>query len=391
MPQLFEFATAQRILFGEGQLAHAGGIAAGYGRRILVVTGSSTSRAEPLLKQFRERGLEFEVFPVRGEPDTAAIIEGTVLARRLAPQLVCGFGGGGALDAAKAIAAMAVNPGDLFDYLEVIGKARPITCRPLPCIAIPTTAGTGSEVTRNAVIKSAEHGVKVSMRHPDMLAAVAIVDPLLTLSMPKEITAASGLDALTQVIEPYVSRRANALTDALCREGIQRVARALRRAYFDGNDVEARSEMCLASLFGGMALASAGLGAVHGFAGPAGGMFPAAHGAFCARLLGEVMEVNYRALQARDPGNPALGRYDEIGRLLTGKPDATVADGIAWVRAISQELRIPSLQACGITEEDIPALVQKSIVASSMQHNPVTLNETELAGILTRCLGPCSG
>lgn len=382
----FEFSTAQRILFGEGQLRQAGEIASRFGNRVLVVTGSTPSRAEPLLELLREQHLSFEIFPVNGEPDTTTIIEGTVVARRFAPHLVMGFGGGGALDAAKAIAAMAVNPGDLFDYLEVIGKSHPIACRPLPCVAVPTTAGTGSEVTRNAVIKSVEHGVKVSIRHPDMLPCVAIVDPQLTRSLPPCITASSGLDALTQVIEPYVSRRANPMTDAFCRDAIQRASPALRRAFHDGDDLEARSDMCLVSIFGGMALANAGLGAVHGFAGPAGGMFPAAHGSLCARLLPEVMEINLHALQTRDPNHPALARYDEIGRLLTGKRDADAAEAIAWIRQLCHELQIPSLQTCGITSKDIPALVQKAAVASSMQHNPVTLTEAELTAVLTRCV-----
>jgi alcohol dehydrogenase class IV len=316
----FEFATANRILFGSGVVRDVAPLAAALGRQPLVVTGRNASRAEPLLIQLRDHGLDPTVLGVAGEPTVDDVLAGVAPASASACDLVIGFGGGSVLDAAKAIAALLANGGDPLDYLEVVGHGRPLTKPSLPCIAIPTTAGTGAEVTRNAVLGSPEHRVKASLRSPLMLPTVAVVDPELTHTTPPDVTAATGLDALTQCIEPFVSPRANPLTDALCREGMQRAARSLHRAYLDGQDAAAREDMALASLFGGLALANAGLGAVHGFAGPIGGMFPAPHGALCARLLPPVMRANLQAMQQRTPDSPALARYTEVARLLTGDP-----------------------------------------------------------------------
>ncbi len=242
--------------------------------------------------------------------------------------LVVGMGGGSVIDAAKAIAALLTNPGDPLDYLEVIGRGLPLANACAPMMAIPTTAGTGAEVTRNAVLASPAHRVKVSLRSASMLPDVAIVDPELTLSMPPAVTAATGLDALTQCLEPFVSHLATPLTDGFCREGLARAARSLRRAYHHGSDVAARRDMALASLCGGLALANAKLGAVHGFAGPIGGMFDAPHGAVCARLLPLVMTANVRALEERSPNSPALVRYAEVAKIVTGDADASIADGV---------------------------------------------------------------
>ena len=220
------------------------------------------------------------------------------------------FGGGSALDAAKAIAALTANGGDPLDYLEVVGRGQPLARPSLPFIAVPTTAGTGSEVTKNAVLASPEHGVKASLRSPLMLPRVAIVDPALLAGVPAPVLAASGLDALSQLIEPFLSIRANPVTDGLAREAIPRSAAALRRAYAAGAPAASRRErLALASLFGGLALANAGLGAVHGFAAPVGGLFEAPHGAVCAALLPAVIRVNARALAARVPDSAALPRY----------------------------------------------------------------------------------
>jgi alcohol dehydrogenase class IV len=253
-------------------------------------------------------------------------------------------------------------------------------------MAIPTTAGTGSEVTRNAVLASPEHGVKVSLRSPTMLPRVALVDPELTTGMPPEITASTGLDALTQLIEPYVSSRANPMTDGLCREGMARVARSLRRACEHGDDIAAREDMAVASLFGGLALANAGLGAAHGFAAPIGGSFDAPHGAVCAALLPNVMQVNLRALQERQPDHPALRRYREIARIVSGDEKAEPDDGIRWVEALCAKLQVPHLASYGIKPGDLLLLVQKASVASSMKGNPIALLPAEMLEILERAL-----
>jgi alcohol dehydrogenase class IV len=248
---------------------------------------------------------------------------------------------------------------------------------------VPTTAGTGSEVTRNAVLASPEHGVKASLRSPMMLPRVALVDPELTYALPSALTASTGLDALTQLIEPYVSARANPLADALCVEGIGRVAGALGRVYRDGADHEARREMALASLFGGLALANAGLGVVHGLAAPLGGEWNAPHGALCAALLPHCMAANVVALRARAPLHPSLERYAAIACLLTGRKDATAEDGVEWVRALCADLNVPALRIWGIAPANLPGVVEKAARASSMQANPLTLTGDELLAVLS--------
>jgi alcohol dehydrogenase class IV len=369
----FEFATATRIVFGEGVLGEVPTAAGAMGARALLVTGRSpASAALPAAA----------TFAVEGEPTVDAVRRGVEAACEAGADLVIALGGGSAIDAGKAIAALVANGGDVLDYLEVIGKAQPLARPSLPFIAIPTTAGTGSEVTRNAVLASPEHGVKASLRGPFLLPRLAVVDPELTYALPPAITASTGLDALTQLIEPYVSVRANPMTDALCLQGMRRVAGALRRAWRDGNDREARRDMALASLFGGLALANAGLGAVHGFAAPVGGMFPAPHGAVCAALLPHAMEVNIRALGARASAGDALARYVEVARTLTGDAEARAEDGAAWVGRLSRELEIPGLAAYGVDRKDVPALVEKAALASSMKGNPIALTPEEMAEVV---------
>jgi len=382
----FEFATAHRVIFGPGTFKQAGAIAQQLGRRALVVTGKSASRAERLVQQLATAGVAAEVFPITGEPTTESVRAGVGRARAADCDYVIGFGGGSATDGAKAIAGLLTNGGELSDYLEVIGRGQPLTNAAAPLLAIPTTAGTGAEVTRNAVLASPEHRVKASLRSSHLLPRVALVDPELTLDLPPVLTASTGMDALTQLIEPYVCVRANPMTDALCVEGIRRAAHSLRRAFEHGEDTAAREDMALASLFGGLALANAGLGAVHGFAAPIGGMFPAPHGAVCAALLPGVMAANIRALRERTPDSPALRRYDEVARLLTGRPQATAEDGAAWTAELCRALRIPPLRAWGVAESEVAAVVEKARQASSMKANPIPLTEAELCQVLSEAL-----
>ena len=374
----FEFATATRIVFGEGTAATLPELARSFGARPLVVSGASTERAAWLVS-----ALEAETFSVPGEPTVELVRGGARHVQDAGCDVVIAMGGGSTIDAGKAIAAIATNGGEPLEFLEVVGKGRAITVQPLPFIAAPTTAGTGSEVTRNAVLGSTEHGVKASLRSPMMLPRVALVDPELTYGLPPAVTANSGLDALTQLIEPYVSTRANPLIDAICVEGMERVAKALRRAYHDGSDTEARRDVALASLFGGLALANAGLGVVHGLAAPLGGRWKAPHGALCAALLPHGMAANVAALRARAPQHPALERYAVIARLLTGGNKASAEEGIDWVRALCAELNIPRLRTWGIAEADLPAVVEKAARASSMQANSLPLTGEELLAVLT--------
>ncbi|MBI5537554.1 MAG: iron-containing alcohol dehydrogenase [Deltaproteobacteria bacterium] len=382
----FEFATATRIVFGCGVMAEIGPIAAELGGSALVVTGRSPQRAAPLLSELARHQVAAEVLAVEGEPTTEQAGEGAIRARAGKHDLVISIGGGGALDAGKAIAALATNPGEPLDYLEVVGKGLALQATPLPWVAIPTTAGTGSEVTRNAVLTSLEHGVKASMRSPRMLARVALVDPALTCSMPPEVTASTGLDALTQLVEPYVCLRANPMTDAICREGIGRVARSLRRAWQQGSDLEARTDMAMASVLGGIALANAGLGAAHGLAAVLGGMLRASHGVICARLLGPVVRANLAALEQRAADRGAIGRYDEVACMLTGSPEAKAEDGAAWIDAMCESLEIPRLSALGMRAERVAEVARRAAASSSMKPNPVQLSVSELSEILDRAM-----
>jgi alcohol dehydrogenase class IV len=382
----FEFATATRIIFGQGTLRDTGSIAGEMGRRAFVITGRSVERAKPLIGQLKDTGITVTQFSIPGEPTTQLALAAVEEARRQFCDMVIGMGGGSVLDTGKVVAALLTNSGQLMDYLEVIGKGQPLKQKSAPFIAIPTTAGTGTEVTSNAVLDSPEHRVKVSMRSPYMLPDLALIDPESTYSMPCRTTAVTGLDAFTQLLEAFVSVQANPMTDGICREGLQRAARSLKRVYLDGKDVAARRNMCLASLFGGLALANAKLGAVHGFAGPLGGMYHAAHGALCAGLLPFVMATNIQALQSRAPDSPALGRYDEVARQVTGLPAARAMDGIAWVRDLYQQLEVKPLAAHGIEVKDFTDIVAKAGKASSMRGNPIELTEEELLEILHRAL-----
>jgi alcohol dehydrogenase class IV len=378
----FEFATATQIVFGAGTRAEVGKLVRPWGQRALIVTGQSTDRAEPLRETLRAAGVTAECFPVAGEPAVADIQRGVARAREFGAEMLLGFGGGGAIDAAKAIAGLLTNPGDPLDYLEVVGAGKPLTCPALPWMAIPTTAGTGAEVTRNAVLSVPERNVKVSLRSPHLLARIALVDPELTLDLPPSLTASTGFDALTQLWEAYVCGRTNPMTDALCAAGLPRAARALPRAFRDGHDLAARTDMALASLWSGIALANAGLGAVHGFAGAIGGRFSAPHGAVCAALLAPVMAANLGALRARAPQHPSLVRYDEVARWLTGRAEATADEGVVWVAAQHAAMALPKLAALGVAASDFAEVVAQAQQASSMKANPVVLTADELAAVL---------
>ena len=382
----FEFATASRIIFGPGTLEEVPALAAGFGRRALVVGGSTPARTAWLVERLTELGIACASLRVSGEPTVALAKEGAALARRAKSALVIALGGGSVLDSGKAIAALTINPGEPEDYLEVVGRGLPLSRASLPCIAIPSTAGTGAEVTRNAVLGVPESRVKVSLRSPGMLPAVALVDPRLTLSLPRPLTLTTGLDALTQLIEAFSSNKANPLTDSLCREGISRAGRSLRKACTDGGDIEAREDLSLASLCSGLALANARLGAVHGLAGPLGGMLGAPHGAICARLLPFVLEANLKAIGHGGVSSGLTARYAEIARLLTGKSAARAVDCIHWVKELCAEFAVPALAELGLREEEIPPAVAQARKSSSMQGNPVALEETELRGILEKAL-----
>jgi alcohol dehydrogenase class IV len=320
---------------------------------------------------------------ITSEPTLTVIEETARLVRGNKINFVAGIGGGSALDAAKAIAGLVPNHHPLTEFLEVIGSGRKLEYPAKPWLAVPTTAGTGAEATKNAVISVPGQHVKVSLRHPTLFARAAVIDPELTLTLPPALTATPGMDALTPLIEAYVSARANPFTDALCAEGLRRVARSLTVTFRDSGNLAARADMSLAAWWSGVALAQAGLGAVHGLAAPIGGQFPnAPHGGLCAALLAPVMRVNSSALESRCPSHPALARYRDIAAWLTGKANATVSDGVDWVRALVAELQIPRLSAHGIPADAHAGLIAQAQQASSMQSNPLPLTVEELAQIL---------
>ena len=323
---------------------------------------------------------------MKGEPSVEQVQTGLNLAKDEHCELVIGFGGGSALDTGKAVSVLMTNPGNPLNYLEVVGRGQLLTARAVPMIAIPTTAGTGSEVTRNAVLSVPAQGVKVSLRGALLLPRLALVDPELTYSLPRNVTASTGMDALAQVIEPYVSKRANPLADLYCLEGVRRGAGSLRRAFQEGNDRSAREDMAMTSLLGGLALANSGLGAVHGFASPIGAMFDAPHGAVCAALLGPVVRVNLRALQQREPAHAALERYCTLAKIMTGRKDAAPEELADWLDVLRHDLTLTGLSQYGVTDQDIPALVEKGAAASSMKANPIPLTSDELTEILRQAL-----
>lgn len=381
----FTFSTAARIIFGPGTAKELGRRAGEFGRKALVVTGADAGRASHLLDLLASEGIEAETFRVATEPTIDLVREGLARARRSGAEVVIACGGGSAIDAAKAIAILATNPGDPLDYLEIIGGGGVLVNPGLPLIAVPTTAGTGAEVTRNSVLSSPIERIKISLRSDLLLPRLALVDPQLSSSMPPAITASSGLDALTQLIEAFTSDRRNPLTDGMCREGLHRVGTSLIAAYRHG-DARSRQDMALASLLSGLALANAGLGAAHGFAGPIGGRYAAPHGAVCACLLPHTMRVNLRALVARGAGSGLIQRFSEIAALLTGRETASAQDGIEWINRACEELMIPGLRSYGLQAEDMPELIAAAERSSSMQGNPIQLTRKEMKEILESAL-----
>ncbi len=379
----FEFATAGRILAGPGRVAELPGVLAGLGSRVLVCTGADPARHAGLLASM---ALPTAVFPVTAEPTVAMARAAVAAAREHGADVVAAIGGGSVIDTGKAVAMLLGNGGDPLDYLEVVGAGQKISRPAVPFVAVPTTAGTGAEVTANAVLAVPERRLKASLRSPLMIPRVALVDPELTVSCPPPVTAASGLDALTQCLEPFVSVRATPLTDGLAREGLRRAGSGLRAAYADGSDLTARADMSICALLGGMALANAKLGAVHGLAGVIGGTADVPHGLACAALLVPVIEANVRALQAQETGQPVIERYAETAGLLTGKPGASVADGLAWIRETLALLAVPGLAAFGFGAGQIDDVAAKALTSSSMQGNPVPLSRDDLKAVLLQAL-----
>jgi len=377
----WEIQIPQRVVFGAGKAMEAVPRILALGNRIAMVTGSDPRRSRWLSRALEDLGGQILTLTCLGEPTLDVLRERLDEIRRWGAQVVVGIGGGSALDLSKALAALALGGDDPMEHLEVVGGGQPISHPGLPCVTIPTTSGTGAEATRNAVIGAS--GVKASLRGPQLMPRLAVVDPTLALGVPAHTTACTGLDALVQLVEPLVSRHSTTFSDALCREGIPRSVRSLPRAIRDGSDLAARTDLAEASLFSGMALANAKLGAVHGLAAPLGGRLGAPHGELCARLMVPVWKANVKALSDREGG---LDRYREVARLLCGSPEAGLDDGLEVLRTLSALAGNRGLSHWGLTGADIPAMREAGLRASSMKGNPVDLLPGEIDAILEEAL-----
>ncbi len=390
----FEFFSPVRIIFGGGSRTRLGSLTSDLGRRALVIVNGGQpgdgGRVDELIANLAAAGVAATCCRQRGEPLVADIERWVGVGRAHRCDVVIGLGGGSAIDAAKATAGLLTNPGSLLDYLEVIGRGQRLEHPAAPWIAVPTTAGTGAEATRNAVIGCPDRRFKASLRSELLLAKVTVIDPELGVSAPPDVTAASGLDALCQLIESYVSNRAQPLTDALALHGIDQAAPALPRAWSDGADLDARQAMALAALLSGITLANAGLGAVHGLAAPLGANYPIPHGMICAALLPHVTAANIAALSAQSPDHPHLARYAELGRRLTNAPGlaprAALDAAPRFLFELAAQLQIPPLSRFGLASADVPAIIALARRSSSMKYNPVTLSDDALAQALDSAL-----
>lgn len=386
--QSFTFTSVTRIVFGRGTFAQLGGIVREFGARALVVSNADLSgkrgvdaRVEAALSK---KSVAAKILAQAGEPTVTDIDNGLAAAKSFGCAVVVGFGGGAAIDAAKAIAVLLTHGGSALDYMEVVGRGLKFSKPGLPFIAVPTTSGTGAEVTRNAVVGAPEKQFKASLRGEQLLARVALVDPELQLGVSPEVTARTGMDALTQNIEAYTSNNANPMSDALALQGIERAGRGLLCAYKNGADIDAREDMALAALLSGIALANAGLGAVHAFAAPMGAKYPVPHGTVCAALLPPVIRANIAALRAADANHPALARYAHIAAFLNLGPDADALS--AYVEQLRRELQIPGLATFGLKPADFAELIPLARKANNMKFNPAALSDTQLEDILSASL-----
>ena len=389
----FDYYGVPRIVFGRGQFARAGELAAGLGGPAFFISspgGAGGGALERLREMLAAAGVRSAGLPHRGEPTISAVDRLTEAARREGANLLIAIGGGSVIDSAKAVSGLLTNGGSAQDYMETVGAGRKVAKPGIPWIAIPTTAGTGAEVTRNAVVASPQKHFKASIRSEHLLARVALVDPDLSAGAPPEVTAATGMDALSQLIESYTSTGAEPMTDALARAGIPLAARCLPRAYRDGGDLEAREGMALAALWSGICLTNTSLGAVHGIAAPLGACIPAPHGAICAALLSPVIAANVRALRAQSSGHPALARYADIGRAMAEDPALPDAQAIAAcierTGRLAREVGVTSLGRFGLTREIIPGVATLACRSNSIRANPVKLSEEALAAAMVAAL-----
>lgn len=386
----FEFLSIPRIFFGSKQFQNIGSLIKEFGSRLLVVASGNALKKSPETKETlnllaSEHNFTFDTYIIKREPTIETIDFGVQKAKEFKADVIMGLGGGSALDASKAIAGLFTNGGSARDYMEVIGKGAVITHHSLPIIAVPTTAGTGSESTKNAVILAEEEKFKASIRSQLLIPKIAIVDPRLMLTVPPSVTATCGMDALTQLIEAYTSNKSQPLTDTWALLGVKKASKSLLTCYRNGLSLEAREDMALASLLSGICLTNAGLGAVHGFASPMGGM-KIPHGVICAALLAPTIEANIKQLKTVDSENITLTKYAKLGEIISGKSIPSIDDAqkalVKYLKNLTQELNIPTLSEFELTDSDVQSIVEKAKKSSSMRYNPIKLTEDVLIEIL---------
>nr|WP_086940566.1 iron-containing alcohol dehydrogenase [Thaumasiovibrio occultus] len=377
---MFQFMTANQVIFGEGALNQSLSLLSKYGYSVLLVTGRNAERAEPVINYLMQQNMRYQQVSVWGEPVITMVEEMAAMGRKFAPDMVVAIGGGSVIDVGKALSALIPNQGSVYDYLEVIGRNLPFQRAPLPCIAIPTNAGTGSEVTRNAVLKSAQENIKVNIRNHVLLPDLAIIDPTLTYGMEAALSARSGMDAYTHLMEAYVCNAPNPLSDMVCEEGLRKLSEALFLAC-EQDDFRARADMSFASMLGGMARSNASLGAAHGLAASLGGRLEAPHGAITARLAPFVMAENIDV--AKHSGrNDVLQRYRRLAVLLTGDEHAKAEDAIRWTQQALTRLKIPPLQMYGLCASLFEDIADDALRSTAIKGNPLPLTKDRLVHIL---------
>ncbi|WP_413284373.1 iron-containing alcohol dehydrogenase [Vibrio sp. MA40-2] len=377
---MFQFMTSAKIVFGEGALNASLSIFNQYGYSVLLVTGKSKQRAESVINYFNSQNMRYQHVSISGEPNITMVEEISMVGRKFRPDMVVAIGGGSAIDMGKALSAVIPNQGSVYDYVEVVGRNVPLKTKPLPFIAIPTTASTGSEVSNKAVLRSGQDKVKVSLRSPDILPDVAIIDPVLTYDTDKTILSRGALETFTHLMESYVCGSPNPLTDMVCEEGLRRLALAIVPGC-KNNDYKSLSDLSFAACLGGMAISNAKLGAAHGLASSLGGKIEAPHSIIAARLAPFVMKENIKAAEAQGR-NDILLRYREIAKILTQNNQADYLDSVVWVEGMLEHLQLPNLNDFGICKTSFSQVAQDALQSVSIKGNPIPLNQDRLVFIL---------
>lgn len=387
---MFNFMTSGRVVFGEGALANSLSLIRQHGYSVLLVTGKGIQRSSIVLDYLNKQKLRYQHISVGNEPNITMVEEAAVLGRKFNPEVVVAFGGGSVIDMGKALAAIIPNQGNVYDYVETVGRNVPLKTRPIPVIAIPTTASTGSEVTKNAVLRSGQDKIKVSLRDPGMLPVAAIIDPTLTYGTSTAISARGALDTFTHLMEAYVCNDPNPFSDMLCEEGFRRLSRSVVNACLY-DEHAAREDLSFAAMLGGMAQTNAKLGGIHGLASALGGELKAPHGVITARLAPYVMRENILNAEANQE-EVILGRYQTMAHILTGRQNANLHDAVLWVESILSRLDIPELGEFGVCATTFDVVAESALKSVDIRGNASTLDQQRLVNILQsvcECDGRC--